>query len=222
MKPVVILGAGGCARDTLDVIDAINAVAPQFEMLGFIVDAQYGCAGDLVNEKPILGDFSWLERYPDVMAVSGVGAPELRRRMVQRALQVGTKFATLVHPHALLTRRVAIGTGTVILAGCLFSNQISVGAHVHVGMACIVGHDAILDDYVTLAPGAHVSGNVHLGQGANIGTGADIIEKKTIGKWSVVGAGAAVVKDVLANSTVVGVPARVIKERPEGWHLHEA
>ena len=35
-----------------------------------------------------------------------------------------------------------------------------------------------------------------------------------IGEWSVVGAGAVVVGDVPAGVTVVGVPAKILKERP--------
>jgi len=42
-----------------------------------------------------------------------------------------------------------------------------------------------------------------------------------VGEWSIVGAGAAVVKDVPPNVTVVGIPARVMRTRPEGWHLAE-
>ncbi|MCA1812853.1 MAG: hypothetical protein LC624_02745 [Halobacteriales archaeon] len=34
----------------------------------------------------------------------------------------------------------------------------------------------------------------------------------------VVGAGAVVLRDVAPNTTVVGNPARVVAERPAGWH----
>jgi acetyltransferase-like isoleucine patch superfamily enzyme len=43
-----------------------------------------------------------------------------------------------------------------------------------------------------------------------IGTGAIILGGVTIGENSIVGAGAVVTKDVLENSTVAGVPARII------------
>jgi sugar O-acyltransferase (sialic acid O-acetyltransferase NeuD family) len=203
-------------------VDAINAVSPRFDMLGFIVDAQYGRAGDLVNEKPILGDFTWLARYSDVWVVCGIGASDLRRRMVLRAAKLGVNFATLVHPEALLTKRISIGAGTVILARSSFSNNVRIGSHVHVSLHCTIGHDAVLDDFASLAPGCHISGNVHVMEGANLGTGANVIEKRTIGRWSIVGAGSTVVKDVPADSTVVGVPAQVIKERPSGWQEHES
>ena len=51
-----------------------------------------------------------------------------------------------------------------------------------------------------------------------MGTGATIIEKIRIGAWSIVGAGSVVIRDVAANVTAVGCPARVVEERPDGWH----
>jgi acetyltransferase-like isoleucine patch superfamily enzyme len=47
--------------------------------------------------------------------------------------------------------------------------------------------------------------------------GAKIIQGISIGPWTVVGAGAAVVRDLPANVTAVGVPARVIKTKEEFW-----
>lgn len=38
-QPLAILGAGGFARETLDVVDAINAITLTWDMLGFIVDS---------------------------------------------------------------------------------------------------------------------------------------------------------------------------------------
>lgn len=221
MKPLIILGAGGFARETLDVVDAINAVSPTWEMLGFIIDAQYGSVGDMINDRPILGDFTWLERQSDVWVVCGVGAPEIRYRMIQRIANPEVKFATLVHPSVIRTRWIALGDGVVITAGCVLSNTITIANHVHLNPSCTIGHDVHMDDFVSVAPGARISGNVHLHEGAYVGTGVNIIEKKTVGAWSIVGAGSTVVKDVPPNTTAVGVPAQVIKEREAGWHLYE-
>jgi len=221
LKSLVILGAGGFARETLDVVDAINAISLKWDVLGFIVNSEYGLPGTVVNNKPILGDFSWLQQRPEVYIVCGVGAPEIRQRMILQ-LSRSSRFATLIHPSAVLTRWMKIGDGTIITAGCILSNQITLGQHVHLNPDCTIGHDVVLENFVSLAPGVHVSGNVHVEEGSYIGTGANIIEKKAIGAWSIVGAGSTVVKNVPANTTVVGIPAQVIKERSVGWHLHES
>ena len=224
MQKLVIIGAGGFARETLDVVDAINAQKPQYDMLGFIADPDYAAAGTILNDKPILGGFDWLADAQQadnaaIQVVCGVGAPQHRHKLIQRAQATGATFATLIHPNALLTRWVQVGPGSIITAGCVLTNQIVIGQHVHVNLDCTLGHDVVLHDYATLAPGVHVSGNVTLEQGVYVGTGANLIEKLTVGRWSIVGAGSTVTKDIPANTTAVGVPAKVIKQRDEGWHL---
>jgi len=217
---VVIIGAGGFAREVLDVFDAINAVETRFKVLGFIVDPQYGRAGEYVNGKPILGGFDWLaKKAQDVKAICSVGASEHRFGLVKRAEETGVRFCSAVHPRAVLTTWVKIGYGSVITAGCILTNQIQIGNHVHINLNCTVGHDAVIEDFVTLAPGVNISGRVVLQQGCYVGTGANIIEDREIGAWSIVGAGATIVKDVPGNVTVVGSPGKVIKSRLEGWHL---
>ncbi len=219
LKRLVILGAGGFARETLDVVDAINTVSLTWEVLGFLVDAQYGTAGTIVQNKPILGEFSWLAEHPDIYVVCGIGAPQHRINIIERISMFNIQFPQLVHPTAITTRWMSLGKGTVVTAGCVLSNQITIGDHVHINPSCTIGHDVTIESFVSLAPGALVSGNVHIHEGAYVGTGSSIIEKKIIGAWSIVGAGSTVIKDVPPNVTVVGVPGRVIKTRPEGWYL---
>ncbi len=220
MRNFVIIGAGGFAREVLDIFEACIDAGEGCNVLGYIVESQFGAPGTVINDKPILGGFDWFETQPlETYAVCGVGAPEVRRRLTLQAEQNGARFGNIVHPNAVVPRRVALGVGVVIAAGCIFTNQIHLSNHVHVNLDCTIGHDAVLEDYATLAPGAHVSGNVTLGEGAYVGTGANIIEKKRIGAWSVVGAGSVVTSDVPRNTTLVGVPGKVVKTRPEGWHL---
>lgn len=219
-QPVAIIGAGGFARETLDVFDALRSDGVRVEVLGFIVDPEYGSAGTVVNDLPILGGFDWVaEHARSVDFICGVGAPEVRRGLVQRAIERGATFASVTHPTVAMTRWVEVGRGSIITAACVLTNQIRIGDHVHLNLDCTVGHDVNIDDFVTVAPGVHISGKVQLGEGAYIGTGASVIEGRRIGGWSVVGAGAVVVGDVPENATVVGVPGRVIKTRPPGWQF---
>lgn len=219
-KKVVIIGAGGFAREVLDICDACNQDKQTYEVVGFIVDRQYGSPGVLVNDKPILGDFEWLEKHSgEVLVTCAVGAPQHRYQLIQRAQKLGCHFFNLIHPSAILTRWTTLGEGVIIAAGCILTNQIQIGNHVHLNLGCTIGHDVVMEDFVTLAPGVHISGNVKLSKGCYIGTGANIIEKMHIEEWSIIGAGSTIVKNVLANTTVVGVPGKIIKTSEPGWHL---
>jgi sugar O-acyltransferase (sialic acid O-acetyltransferase NeuD family) len=218
--PVVILGAGGFAREVLDVFEAAGADGDAREVLGFVVEPRHAAPGTEVNGLPVLGGLDWLEaRRGAVECICGVGAPDVRRRMVAEAAARGARFCSVVHPTAVRTRWLTLGEGSVITAGCLLTNQITIGAHVHVNLGCTVGHDARLEALATLAPGVHVSGNVTLGEGCYLGTGAVILQQRSVGAWATVGAGAVVTQDVPPDATVVGMPARVVKQREAGWHL---
>jgi sugar O-acyltransferase (sialic acid O-acetyltransferase NeuD family) len=210
----VIIGAGGFAREVLDVFDACIEAGQDFEVIGYLVDEQYGRPGTMVNDKPILGDISWLTKHSsEVQVICAVGDPVVRKRLIASASKCGAHFANIIHPSAILTKRIIMGEGVVITAGCILSNNIIFGNHVHINPDCAIGHDAVLKDFVTLAPGVHVSGYVTLSEGSYVGTGANIIDRKTIGAWSVIGAGSVVISDVPSYSTSVGVPAKVIKIR---------
>ena len=216
---VVIIGAGGFAREVVDIFDACNRSGTMYDVIGYVVDREYGLPGTLINERPILGDFDWLRQHAnDVHVICSIGAPQHRRQLVLRAKELGCRFCSVVHPCAVMTRWVKMGDGVVITAGCNITNQISLGNHVHVNLASTIGHNSILEDFVTLAPGAHISGNVTLGEGCYVGTGANIIEKIKVGAWSIVGAGSTIIKDVPANTTVFGVPGRIVETRERGWH----
>src|SRR5436190_16868991 len=117
MKQIVIIGAGGFAREVLDIVEACNAIKNEYEVLGFIVEPGYGRWGDLVNEKPIVGDFEWLSRHKETVFITcAVGAPHHRYRLVKRATSLGCRFCNLIHPSAVVTNRVSIGEGVVIAA----------------------------------------------------------------------------------------------------------
>jgi sugar O-acyltransferase (sialic acid O-acetyltransferase NeuD family) len=216
---IVILGAGGHARDVLDVIEACNGVSPRYEVVGFVVDTHYATPDRLVNGAPILGDFTWLARHAeDVELVAAVGSSDLRLRLAESARARGGRFAApIVHPSAVRTPRLEMGEGCVVGAGVTMTSLIRMGRHVHINNGCTVAHDVRIGDYATIAPGAHLSGNVTVGEGASVGSGAIVIEKLEIGAWSVVGAGSVVIRNVAPDATVVGNPARLIKQRPPGW-----
>lgn len=220
-KPIVIYGAGGFAREVLQIVLDINATSdsPVWEPLGFVVDSAFAGAVS-VQGFPVLGGPDWLAQNPAAHVVIAIGSPAAKRRISSEIKATSDNpFASLVHPRAWLGRNVQMGQGSIVCAGCLVTTDIQIGDHVHVNIGCTIGHDAELKNFVTLNPSVNVSGNVQIGAGTEVGTGSILIPHGNVGDWSIVGAGALVTKPLPSNVTAVGSPARVIKNRPMNWHL---
>ena len=208
MTPLVIVGTGGHGRETLNIIEAINARArPTFEFLGFIDDRRDNEA--LVAERGarIIGPLTTL-RDLDARYVIGIGAGDVRRRIDHQLTEWGRVPAVLVHPDATIGAVVTLGPGVVIAAGARLTTNVVLGRHAHVNVNATVSHDCRVADYVTVSPGVTVSGTVTIGEGTLLGAGSTIIQNLTIGAWATIGAGAVVVRDVANGVTAIGVPAR--------------
>jgi sugar O-acyltransferase (sialic acid O-acetyltransferase NeuD family) len=218
MKDLVIFGSGGFAREVLQIVQDANEDGRTWNFMGFL-DDNSSIHGHELHDYPILGGVEWLGRRESTWLVVALGRPDLRRRVVQRVVEAGTtSFATVVHPESWIGRRVRIGAGSMICAGNRLTTDIEIGRHVIVNLQCTIGHDTRIEDYVTSHPAVNISGSVHLEEGVELGTGGAIIQGIRVGRWSILGAGAVVAKDIPPNVTAVGVPAKVVKERPDGWH----
>ena len=210
MGDVILYGASELGRDVASMAPALR------EQMGLVVrgfvDDREAVQGSTVLGLPVLGGGDWLGRDEarGVGVVVTIGDPAVRRRVVDRLAARGVRFATLVHPSAVLTPWVELGEGTIVMARCTFTADIRVGRHVVFNPGCTVAHDVVVGDYAYVSPGVNLAGRSALGEACHVGTGATVIPGKRVGAGATVGAGAVVIADVAPGITVAGVPARQI------------
>jgi len=107
-------------------------------------------------------------------------------------------------------------TGIEIHPGATIGN----GLFIDHGMGVVIGETSVVGDNVTIFQGVTLGGtgkergkrHPTIGSNVVIGTGAKVLGNITIGDNVQIGANAVVVRDVPANSTVVGVPGRIAKK----------
>lgn len=109
-------------------------------------------------------------------------------------------------------------TGIEIHPGASIGHRVFIdhGMGVVIGETAIIGDDCTLYHGVTLGGTSWNKGKRHptLEKGVVIGAGAKILGPITLGAGAKVGSNAVVVKDVPANATAIGIPARILEDAP--------
>jgi sugar O-acyltransferase (sialic acid O-acetyltransferase NeuD family) len=118
---------------------------------------------------------------------------------------------TLAHPTAFISQNAKIGVGSQILAGSIIGPEVELGQDCIVNNNANVDHESILEAGVEIAPGATLCGLISVGVNAWVGAGATVLPRIQIGSDAIVGAGAVVTKNVESGQTVVGSPAKPLK-----------
>ena len=131
-----------------------------------------------------------------------------RLRAIALARVHGLELVSAIHPSVLVLSGAIIEPGVWINAGSI------IGYNAEINTGVQLDHHNVLETCCQVDPGVVTAGNVTLRECCHVHTGTTIINRIEIGADAIVGAGAVVIAAVPPRCTVVGVPARVIKERP--------
>lgn len=210
---LILAGGGGFGRELASWADHAAAAGSVPPLAGFIDDRPDAMAG---HDTPWLGGFGDYRVTSADLFLVGVGDPSTKAWMVASLRERGGRFATLVHPAALLGRNHSHGEGVIMAPLSMNTADTRMGDFVTLLSFSGLGHNASAGAFTTISSHVDVMGGAQLGERVLIGSGARIMPGVKVADAATIGAGALVMRNVKAGTTVYTPPAKRLRLRESG------
>ena len=207
---VVILGGVGDGLVAAQVIRDMQKAGMDVELVGFLND--HAEVGDSIDHYPVLGKTAeWRNLPQDVLfhcCLLSVGKMRPRAALIKELAIPDERLFSLIHPTACIADDVVIGSGALICSYVTCQPGAQIGRLGSIRAGANIGHDVKLADYVYVGPNSTLCGYATVAEGAYIAPNSVVRERLQLGEYSVLAAGAVAFKDIEANATWIGNPAR--------------
>ena len=205
MKDLIIIGAGGTAFDLIDIAIAMNKVKKQWNILGFL-DDKHDLLGKTIYGYPVLGSIPESVKYENAYFSSSLGdayRPKLRKIVREKVPFSNDRFASLIHPTAVISDTAIVEPGAVIDSNVTLSGAVSVGHDVFLCGNTFLGHECIIGNHCVLSVGNFLASDVRVGNCCYLGVGVMARHQIEIGDNCLIGMGTKIVKSVPSNSKLI-------------------
>lgn len=202
---LIILGAGGTAFDLIDIAIAMNKIEKRWNILGFL-DDNIELIGKDVYGYPVLGSILEAASYENAFFASSIGdayRPKLRMIVRNKVPFSNDRFASLIHPTAIISNTAIVESGAVIYGNVTLSGKVHVGHDVFLCGNTFLGHECVIGNHCMLSIGNYLASDVHVGDCCYLGVGVMARHQIEIGANCLIGMGTRVVKSVPSNSKLI-------------------
>lgn len=216
MKNLIVLGGSGIGMVAISIAKELGT----YTIGGFLNDVIP--VGEMIGKYdkfPVVGKTEDLPRFllddNNVFFIAYVGMQHEEEvfRKIQSFNIPGHKYATLIHPTAILPKGMCkIGNGVLIAPLAQLSPDTTLEDNSIMLGNSFLGHDSTLKQFAHLASNSTVGANVVVGRACHVGTNCTVREKINIGDFSLIGSGSVVLNDIEPHSIVVGNPAKLLRK----------
>lgn len=208
MKDLIIVGASGFGREVLQWVKDFNKLNNCWNIKGFIDDNGQALDGYECDYTVICSIKDYVPQPNDYFAIA-IALPKVKKIVVEILKSREAKFATIIHPTAIVGDFCQLGEGIVMTPNAKISPNVKIGNFATI-LGSSFGHDAVVGDFCTITGNCSINGYVTLGEGAFIGSNSCIGPGKKVGAWALVAMGSMVIMNVKSDTKVMGNPARKI------------
>ncbi len=189
--------------------------------------------GATIEDHAVLGKRPRLSRHS--MARGAVGALQIGAGASVGAgavLFAGASIGceVILGDQSFVRERASIGDGSVVGRGSVVDNDVRLGARARLQTGVYVTAFTTVEDDVFMGPGVLTTNDDTMGRhgpelpargptlrrACRVGGGAVLVPRVEVGEEAFIAAGAVVTRDVPPRVVVMGVPARVVRQVPEG------
>ncbi|MDF1760604.1 MAG: acetyltransferase [Coxiellaceae bacterium] len=209
-KQLVIVGAGGLAREMVEFIEDVQKEGVDWQIVGFI-DDNIESLTPFKMDYPMLGNIANYQPNENSLHVLAVGNPKIRQAIYNTLQFRGAVFITTIHPTAYVSRSAKIEKGVFIAPFVFVSANATIKQGAYINIFASIGHDAKVGDFSIINGHCSVNGNAILGRRVFLGAHVAIAPGIEIKDNARVAAGSSVIRRVRADQSVMGVPAEPFK-----------
>ena len=208
-KKLYIIGARGCGREVYNFYLECRQTLGDVECIGFLDDKKDALDG-YEGYPPIVSSVEDFTPQDNDIFICALGDPIWVKHYTSIIENKGGKFISLISPHASIGINTEIGAGSIVPGWTVISSDVKLGKHTYVGVFCDIGHDVRMGDCCHVGAYTFMGGGAMLGNCVTCHPRVNILPHKKIGENAVLGAASVVIRNVKANTTVFGVPAKTI------------
>lgn len=174
---LILIGGGGHCKSCIDVIEQSG----QYEIAG-ILDKRENI-GQRVLGYEIIGEDEQIEKlareeFSFLITLGQIRTSEVRKKLYDELLRCKAPIATIISPHAYVSKHAHIEPGTIIMHNAVINADANIGKNCIINTKALIEHDAVVEDHCHISTAAVINGGAIIKQGSFFGSNA--VSRETV------------------------------------------
>lgn len=210
MNKVAIIGAGDLGQTIAHLVQLDKNI----DVFGFFDDTIL--PGTYINKIPVVGKIDDIQdsyrsmKFNRLVMAIGYKNINFRKKIFER-FKSDIPFHSIIHESVILDPSTIIGSGVVIMAGCVIDKSVEIRDNVLLNIGVSIAHDSIIESHSFLGPNVCVAGFSKISELCFIGINTTIINNITLCKGTRTAGGSVMTESNTKSGLYAGIPAKFKK-----------